>query len=243
MKLSGDGTSIGKRLHVVNFTSTLLDEGDKAYSYEGNHSLAIFKDQESYEGLKSALENIIKEVDILNQITVMDSNFSIEYYLGGDWKRHDLEKKWSLLDTKKGRSTEENCQIGNSKGKKKFNVSHPPLFCNIPFKNVVIDTLHLFLRVADRLIDLLVTELKRLDAIDKCRAFSNFKLSNYKHLASYEEFVTSLGIPGFSFYIGQTSKQLKCRTLTGPEKLKLFYKNADLLPTMPQADTSRIQHL
>ena len=61
-----------------------------------------------------------------------------------------------------------------------------------------------------------------LQKIDKCRAFSNFKLSNYKHLASYEEFVTSLGIPGFSFYIGQTSKQLKCRTLTGPKKVNFL---------------------
>ena len=27
VKLSGDGTNIGKRLHVINFTFTLLDEG------------------------------------------------------------------------------------------------------------------------------------------------------------------------------------------------------------------------
>ena len=46
VKLSGDGTSIGKRLHVINFTFTLLDEGEKAHSYEGNHSLAIFREQE-----------------------------------------------------------------------------------------------------------------------------------------------------------------------------------------------------
>ena len=90
-----------------------------------------------------------------------------------------------------------------------------------------------------------MTELKLLDAIEKCRSFSNFRITNYKHLALYEEFVSSLGIPGFSFYIRQTSKQLKCRTLTGPEKLKLFsdIKIADILPTIPPTDTSRIQHL
>ena len=43
VKLSGDGTNIGKRLHVVNFTFTMLDEGEKAYSAEGNHVLAIVK--------------------------------------------------------------------------------------------------------------------------------------------------------------------------------------------------------
>ena len=50
VKLSGDGTRIGKRLHVVNFTFTLLD-GDAAYSSEENHPIAIFKDPENYDSL------------------------------------------------------------------------------------------------------------------------------------------------------------------------------------------------
>ena len=49
MKLSGDGTSIGKRLHVINFMFTFLDEGEKAY---WNHCLAIFKEQEYHGGCK-----------------------------------------------------------------------------------------------------------------------------------------------------------------------------------------------
>ena len=43
VKISGDGTRIGKRLHVVNVTFTLLDEGDAAFTYEGNYILAILK--------------------------------------------------------------------------------------------------------------------------------------------------------------------------------------------------------
>lgn len=38
----------------------------------------------------------------------------------------------------------------------------------------------------------------------------------------YEKFVSTLGIPSYNFYIGQTSKQLKVRTLSGPDTLKLF---------------------
>ena len=37
---------MGKHLHVVTFTFNILDEGQKA---EGNYSLAIFREQESYE--------------------------------------------------------------------------------------------------------------------------------------------------------------------------------------------------
>lgn len=83
----------------------------------------------------------------------------------------------------------------------------------------MIDNLHLFPRVSDVLIDRLVIELKRQDAIDKVKKLSNFDPAKYCHLHSFEEFVTGLNIPSFQFYIGQNSKMLKHRSLTGPEKL------------------------
>ena len=89
----------------------------------------------------------------------------------------------------------------------------------IPLKNVVSDNLHLFLCVADVLFDQLILKLCRQDLIDKTKKLSNFEC---KHLNRYQNFVSSLGIPGYIFWIGRDSKQLKCRTLTGPEKLKLF---------------------
>ena len=132
------------------------------------------------------------------------------------------------------------------KSRQKFNVSNPPLFPTIPLSHVVIDNLHLFLRVSDVLIDLLVTELRRQDCIDQCWRFNGqFNISKFKHIERLEQFVSSLGIPLFGFYIGQTSKQLKCRTLTGPEKLKVF-ESIDiksLLPSFSQEQCSRIQHL
>ena len=65
------------------------------------------------------------------------------------------------------------------KSKKKFNVSHTPLFPTIPFVNVVVDNLHLFLRVADVLINHLIEELCRQDAIDKAKKFSTFECSKF----------------------------------------------------------------
>ena len=61
VKLSGDETKIGKRLHIVAFTFTLLDE-NQACSVAGNHILAVFKQPESYNCLKLALEDIIKKL-------------------------------------------------------------------------------------------------------------------------------------------------------------------------------------
>ena len=59
VKLSGDGTKIGKRLHVVIFTFTLLEE-EQYCSSVGNHTSVIFKQPESYDCLKSALADIIR---------------------------------------------------------------------------------------------------------------------------------------------------------------------------------------
>ncbi len=82
VKLSGDGTNIGKRLHVVNFGFTIL-EGDRAYSAAGNHCIAIFKEPEKYTSLKNALKDVSTEVESLSTIVVNDTTFAIEYYLGG----------------------------------------------------------------------------------------------------------------------------------------------------------------
>ena len=64
----------------------------------------------------------------------------------------------------------------------------------IPLSQVVIDNLHLFLRVADVLIDLLIVELKRHDAIEKVKKLQSFNPEKYKHLDKYQKFVSGLGI-------------------------------------------------
>lgn len=53
VKLSGDGTctNIGKRLHVVNITFTILEEGRKAMTADGNHLVAVMKVPENYDGV------------------------------------------------------------------------------------------------------------------------------------------------------------------------------------------------
>ena len=249
VKLTGDGTNIGKRLHVVNFGFTILDEGDKAYSAAGNHCLAIFKEPESYDSLKKCLSDFISEVEQLKSIEVNGMTFEIDYYLGGDWKflalatgidsasstyaciwckcpaseRHISSQKWSMLDPKLGaRTIQENIRLSSSRSKNKYNVSRLPLFPNIPLTHVVVDNLHMFLRVGDTLIDLLIAELRKMDNVDKSLHVRS--LDGLSHLATYQKSLQQMGISGFSFWIGKESKKLKWRTLTGPEKLIVFSK-------------------
>ncbi len=111
----------------------------------------------------------------------------------------------------------------------------------------MIDNLHLFLHVSDVLIDLLITELQRQqDSIEKAKKLTHFDPEKYRHLDRFQRFVTSLGIPGYNFWIGKNSKQLKWRDLTGPEKLKLFAKinlQELLSPLLPEHETAKIQTL
>ena len=157
-------------------------------------------------------------------------------------------KSWSLTDAKFGaRTIDENQSLSqHPKSKKRFNISRAPLFPTIPLTNVVIDNLHLFLRVSDVLLRLLIDELKRQDSIAAAKKFNGeFDVTKYKHCKGFEDFVGSIGISDYRFYIGKSSRLLKVRSLTGPEKLKLLsnINIQSLLPSNPPSDCSRIQVL
>lgn len=100
------------------------------------------------------------------------------------------------------------------KKKKQYNVSRKPLFPTIPLNHVVIDNLHLFLRVSDILIDQLIMELLGLDSLDKAKKAAGLHRTKHRHVAAFEDFVQSLGISGFSLFEGDDSR-VKWRTFTG----------------------------
>ena len=54
-----------KNWEVVTFPFTLLEEGRKVCSCEGNHILAIFKEPEKYKSVKQAIIAITSEVEKL----------------------------------------------------------------------------------------------------------------------------------------------------------------------------------
>ena len=103
--------------------------------------------------------------------------------------------------------------------------------------HVVIDTLHLFLRISNVLIALLILELRTQDCIGRKQTFSKgSQKERFNHMASYEAFIKSLGIH-FEWTINKDTKQLQYRDLTGPEKLILFNKIqiSELLPNFDKS--------
>lgn len=80
--MSGDGTNIGKRLKVVNFTYTIFNEKENAMSEKWNYVLAIMKTKEAYDNLKESLSDIKTEMAQLNETEADNVKFQIEYILG-----------------------------------------------------------------------------------------------------------------------------------------------------------------
>ena len=82
----------------------------------------------------------------------------------------------------------------------------------------MIDTLHLFLRIADVLINLLIQDLRREDGIMKSIKTDT---SQHVNITGYETLLHDCKI-NFRWYISKDSKELQWRDLTGPEKVRLF---------------------
>ena len=74
VKLSGDSTVIGKRLHCIVFTFTILEENSTG-SVDGIHPIALFCDSEKYESVKLALADLIDEMKDTDVITADGETF------------------------------------------------------------------------------------------------------------------------------------------------------------------------
>ena len=144
------------------------------FGERGNYCLAIVKVKEDYENIKASLEDISREMEVSRDGLEVDGVlFKIKCYLGGDYKfllvvcgtgaatsdyacvwclcpkkeRGDLDKTWSMNDSSHGRTVAKIVDWTKSK-----NCKHSPIFKFIPLDQVVVDSLNLFLRIADVLI-------------------------------------------------------------------------------------------
>ena len=192
---------------------------------------------ENYENLAATLEDICNEGKQLKSITIDDKSYEIETYLGGDLKflamvcgidaancehssvwckcprlqRWDMSQEWSISDTTKGARTVEEIARFASMKQQKFNCSQKPLFSFIPIHRVIIDTLHLFLRISDVLINLLICDLRTADGINRY---------GDKYIKIYEQFLNDKFKIRFHWITDKASKSLKWWDLTGPEQIR-----------------------
>ncbi len=103
--------------------------------------------------------------------------------------------------------------------KNRYNCSRVPLFSFVPLERVVIDSLHLFLRIADVLINLLIRDLRTLDGLS---TMTNRKDQSSQNVDEYAAFLNNECKVRFRWYTDKESKKMTWRDLTGPEKMRLF---------------------
>ena len=228
-------------------------------SVRGSHCIAILKVSEAnYDELLSGLKDIINEARDLQCVAVVDTVFKLKYYLGRDMKflamvcgiegatcehsciwckcpkgqRHDMSMQWSITNPFHGARTVEEITIKSKLGKtskQRFNCSRPPMFDFIPMDHVMIDSLHLFLRISDVLTNLLIRDLRILDGIE-----TSSNISTAQNINAYELFLNEKCKVRFKFHVDKQSKKLTLAGLDRTRKNRLF-TNIDipnLFPTL-----------
>lgn len=89
VKISGDGAGMTRNSSFILLSFSLLQNKDDVMSACGNHTFAIGKGSESYETLEDSFGMIFQEINNLiqvSEITINESRFNLEFFLGGDYK-------------------------------------------------------------------------------------------------------------------------------------------------------------
>lgn len=229
VKITGDGTQVSRSMHVLVLAFTILDGDENPNSPSGNHIISMLNAQEKYEYLSQALMDIANEIQSVQTITVDGHEFNIEFYLGGDMKylaiclgiqaanakysciwckcpateRHNTSKSWCSVEDG-ARTVEEIQCLSLGKNKDKYGCIYQPLFPSIPIDRVIPDILHLFLRISDVLINLLILELRKMDDIEKLTK-NEFNQATAKHLDTYITYLNTCCKIPFHMYTDQGS--------------------------------------
>lgn len=178
--LNENNNSITGQYHLGNnhFSIFINFEIDK-YNFFIKGIFRVIK--EDYETISKALKEIIEDLQDLQTVKINDIDFDVKYTLGGDLKwialitginaanadypcpwckfnkksDNDLRKDWNLRD----RSHQESKENQNS-----FGYINQPMFKFIKFEEIVVDNLHLLLRITDVIFEKLITFIEHLDS-------------------------------------------------------------------------------
>jgi len=231
--------------HLLNGKESLLNPN----TVTGNFCLGSFNViGETYESIKSSLSNLLEKLSLLNQLEVDGVKYNIEYWLTGDLKFISIilgiqaangeypcpwctsSKKNFSCDTHEINRVFENQTLG-IKGYK-----NEPILGFIKAENVIVDGLHLFLRISDKLEDLLQTDLIQMDNVG---AFK-IDIESNPNRKKYFDFLTQLNIKKPYYVSMKTPRNILARDLTGIEKLKLF-NNINLAKLFPELSNVKLK--
>ena len=224
--------------------------------------LGIFKiENESYDNIEKCLKTLIVKLRNVTQIVINNQTFQIEFFGGGDLKWisncfginaanssfpcpfctfemkelttvEDIDQNWPNWELRNHQ--EANRCIGKKTVKAKKGYIKEPILDFIPFNNLVVDILHLFLRITDKLFQNLITRLQMLE--DPCKIRFNSKdIFEWPFTKAFLDFVEIKCNVTAPFYIKQkdTDSKMKLRKLNQNERLSIFNNMRSLEEIFP----------
>jgi hypothetical protein len=253
LKFCGDGTNIGKHIKIFNFGFSCIN--DKAYckTSKGHYILGVFEIMnENYDELQVCLSELFEELENIEYIEIKQQKYKIDKILGGDLKFLGIvmglssansnypciwcinhKNQFAILELDgsfKGPMARSVCdakvKIMNKSTDSRKGYAKMPIVKGIDFEKLVVDMLHLFLRITDVLEQHLIIKLKTIDAIND--SSSNDNLEKQPTLKKFFDYITNDLKINRVYYIADN--QVVLRSLDGDEKLRLFENiNIELL--------------
>ena len=268
IKLSADGTQVGRNITLINFTFQiigLVNKKNRSVNYV--KTLGIAQCHEDYQQLESIYSYLMKCVAELTQISHNDKIYPIKYYYTADWKLlsivlglfgpqgnypclwcHWLKTKSESDNGKVTQPPEApegprsiDLQSKYHGQKIHFGYKNKSLLNNIMLKNIIIDTLHLKLRICDKLTNLLIRELCVADEYEGKGLFDYNKHSN---LTRWINFIRNdCKIKREIIPFNKENSACITRDFTGKEYDKILSK-IDIVALFPSLDNNaKIQEL
>ncbi|CAG2242280.1 unnamed protein product [Mytilus edulis] len=188
IKISGDGSRVSRISNFVVFSFSVITDGLTLSSKDQN-VFCIVNCKEDYDSLKKSCKPIFEEINSLYKrgtIEVDGRKINLEILLGGDMKflqillglggslcnyscpwcrihkgeREDMTKPWDFYHGNNMNRTAQNLE--EDVVRNHYGVRAQPLIMIEP-EHIIIDELHLLLRICDKLLSNLIKDTKTLD--------------------------------------------------------------------------------
>ena len=193
-------------------------------------------DCEKYDNIKESLKELLQQLEIIDKLDINSKEYKIKYKVGCDMKMLailfginaansnfsclwcncnlsqpvNMQMEWSISRTQADASTH---HLNGFEG-----YTEEPIIKFVDFDCIVIDTLHLLLRISDKLFNLL---LKKIDLHDQS---DSADLNNRPVLKCYIDFLKNVCKLTKPFYLKTIDNvtKIKFRNFSGSERLKIF---------------------
>jgi hypothetical protein len=199
--------------------------------------------QENYDEVKVCLKEIFQQIENLgNTITVDGKRCRLEFYFVSDWKMLAIVTGingptskygciWCICE--KPDYAKKKFSLGRhfpNYPKAKYGQIQPSLLPkNIPLTNVLMDTLHLFLRITDKFVEKIIKECRNLDNLSSEQQYNP---KNSQHLTAFVSFMKDECNIEYSLF-RTTKNAIQGRSLRGLE-LEKFIERINVMKIIPK---------